>query len=359
MGRLGSGARVGLAWAVVLGAGCGSEQFAPPPGLKAVTTSESVAPSKTIFMVLPGPPDGDLESCALAAQQEAGIQQAIFRLVGPGPTDPPSKQGEMIRRAVGDGADALVVLANEDPDTARALAEVSEKGTAVILFGRPVAARQGKPPLILVAPEPFVITAKRLVEAAMADAVKNGRPADGEALILSTRKGDIYAADRVSALKAAAEAAKCRKVEVIPFDGLPDDAVRGIEETAKSRPDLAVILAEGDEAMELAIKVRRALKGQPLTFVGGYAGLHGQFSANPYFQESAFVEFRPDSLARLAIRTALAKASGEVVGPVMTFEPRFNRGSGSTSFSFKSSDVIPSPATGPPAAPDARVQPEK
>jgi len=332
MGRSGSGLRVGLLGAVLAGAGCGSDQFAPPKGLKAVTTSESAEPSKTVFMVIPGPPGDDLELCALAAEREAGNRRAIFRLAGPGPGDPPSKQAESIRRSVGDGADALVVLANDHPDTAAALAEVVAKGTTVVLFGRAVATKEGKSPFILVAPEPFAITARQVVEAALADARKNHRPADGEAIILSSRKGDLFAADRVAALKAAAEAAKCRKVEVIPFDGTPEGAVKGLVETAKGRPDLAIILAEGDESMELAVKTRQALKGSPLAFVGGYAGLHGTFSANPYSDESAFVEFRPDNLARLAVRTAVAKAQGEEVEPVVTLESKFNRGSGSISF---------------------------
>jgi len=358
MGRLGSGVRFGLACSVALAAGCGSEQFAPPPGLKVATTSESTAPSKTIFLIIPGPPDLDLEYAAMSAQREAGLLKAIFRLAGPAPGEGPTKQGDAIRRAVADGAQALVVYPVDAPETAPALAEAAAKGVAVVLVGRVVAAAAGKPPFTLVVPAPFAASAKQVVATAIADAKKNGRPGDGEALVVAIKKGDAYSADRVAALKAAAESAGCRKVETVAFEGAVDAALPAMLERARAIPDLTLILAEGDEALELAIKARQGLKGSPLAFVGGYAGVHGMFQPNSYERESAFVEFRPENLAKLAIRTAVALAEGGTSEARVELEPRFNRGSGTTIFDpARLERVEPVERTPPLTSPPATTPP--
>ena len=346
----GSGWRLGLigAGALALGAGCGSDYFAPPKALKAVSTSESAAPAKTVYMVLTGPPDAEMEILGKAAQREALDHRAIFRLAGPGPGEPTSKQAAAIRKAIEDGTDALIVVPNDEPSTPIALEEARDKGIPVVLLGRAIPPVPGKPPYILVKPEPFAETARRLVETAQADAVKNQRPGDGEAILFSPKAGDVFAAERLAALKAAAEAARFRKVEVVRFEGTPEAALKAALEDAKKRPDLVVLLGDGDEGTELAIRLRYALKGSPLAFVGGYAGTRGQFSPNPYFDESAFAEFRPDNLARLALLTALARASGESGDPVVTLPTKFNRGRGTTSFGIPTLSTDPPPAGPPP-----------
>ncbi len=334
MGRLGLNLAVWLAGSVLLVAGCNPGQSGPNPGLKITTTSESAAEAKTIFLVLPGAPEGFLPIWVLIAQREAGALNAIFRISGPAPGEPPSKQGDSIRRAVGDGAQALIVVPADEPDTAVALAEVAAKQIPVVLLGKPLAANGSpvKSSFTVVAPAPFGPSARQIVGAALGDAKKNGRPGDGIALILSNAEADPFAPERSAALKAAAEAAGVRKAEVLTFDGEPATATRLVVDAIKAQPDVVAVLADDDLSLMAAIKARRDLKGNPNVFLGGYVGLRGPTSAMAFFQVSGFVEFRADQLAKLAVKEALDQALGKPAGPRIEQSMKLSRGTAPDNF---------------------------
>lgn len=87
MNRLfpGSRAWVGLGLVglslVALAAGCGRSPGRPNPGARALTLESA----KSVFMVVPGVPDGDEQLWATWAQREVNDKHLVFRLMAPAP----------------------------------------------------------------------------------------------------------------------------------------------------------------------------------------------------------------------------------------------------------------------------------
>ncbi len=324
---------VQVSWCVVLGSifvasGCDSE-LPPRPTLKRGLGSASAPEegAKTVFMVIPGPPDVDVELWSMAGQREAGDSRAVFRLSGPGPSVPSLDQAAIARKAVADGASALVVVAGEAPDLPAALAEAEAKKVPVVLLGKPLGPPAGSPAFTHVRPGSFEPAARKVVEAAKADARTLGLPDDFTTIILVDQDGDLYSSARVAALKGAAEAAGLKKIELVSFKS-GEGAKVALLSALKEHPDAAIVLCDDDDAMLAASRARMDLDRKPTIVVGGFAGSRGMWEPSYYANESSFVECRNEKLAKLAVRTALEKSRGESVPAVVELEPKFNRGRG-------------------------------
>ncbi len=344
-------------WCVLLGSillasGCGPE-LPPRPVLKRDPASASNADggAKMIFMIIPGPPDVDVELWGMAGQREASDSRAIFRVMGPGPSAPSMDQAAIVRKAVADGASALVVVAGDAPGLPAALAEAEAKKVPVILMGKPIDAPAGSPPFTQVRPGAFEPAARKVVEAALADAKALALPADPAAIILVDRAGDLYSAARVSALRQAAEAAGIKKVVLAPFDGGGENAKAALRAALKENLGDAIVLCDDDDALIAASLIRADLARKPTILVGGFAGSRGLWAPSYYTNDSGFVECRNDQLAKLAVWTALARARGESVANVVELEPKFNRGRGADPGAWRDpmkEMAMPRPATEEP-----------
>ena len=318
---------------VVLGgiaaqAGCGTE---PPVGLPDRLANPGGMPAGVVFLVLPSSPDSQLEylTWVQAGQDEAGGQRIIFRASGPPTGAPPTEQPEAVRMAIAGGATMLVVVLHDPGAIAPALAEAEAKGIAVVTLGGSKAA---DPPLpgTAVVPEPFADSAAKLVKAVVDDAAKRNLPADPPAVLLFDKKGDWFSAERAEALKAAARAAGLTHLEPLGYEveGLAEgrtEALRVLIDWINAHPETAIVLAEGDEAMAAANRYRGTVKSERPILVAGYIGFRGQVNPNTLRGNSAFVEGKLDGLARLAVRTALAKSRGEKPGPIVVMPTPFSR----------------------------------
>jgi ABC-type sugar transport system substrate-binding protein len=305
--------------------GCGQDLLAPSPGPGSIPIAQPES-AKTVFMITPGPPDADPEGWVYVAQREANRERLIFRSLGPGPKESPAAEPEVVRRAIADGASALIVVSSDVPGLPEALADAESKKIPVVVIGRPISAPPGSPPFTHVVPKPFDATAEQLVRTALGDAKKAGRPADGTAFLLVDRAGGAFSADRADALKAAATKAGL-KVQVIDFD-LPTESPTAAT-AAKSildSPDVTILLAANDGAMQLATQVRKTLSPRLKVYVAGYASHRNASMPGVYGSESAYVEYRGEELGRLAVEAALGRLGGEEAGRKVEFDPRFRRG---------------------------------
>ena len=325
---------LGLFCLVLLASGCGLDPFAPPSRPKPPPTIADVEASKPQYLafVTPGVPTGDLQTWAMRAQHEANDKRAIFRIMGPGPDHPSSEQPDVVRRALADGASALIVCPGDAPDLPKVLAEAEAKGVPVVLIDKPLVAPEGSKPFTTVGHGPFESTAKQIVETTIDDLKNASKPINGTAIVLADKLVDGSSARRVAALKAAAEAAKFRQVVTVTFDGSFDDSAKtAVLEALKANPDVSVVLCDDAEGLMGAAIARVESKGKPTFFVGGYTDYRTSKIFQPPVRESCYVEGRHSELGGLAVVTALAKLRGETVGDHAYLTPKFNKGSGDVS----------------------------
>jgi ABC-type sugar transport system substrate-binding protein len=280
-------------------------------------------------MIFPSLPSGEEEVWAILAHREANSQRAIFRPIAPPPGQSPSAQPELVRKAIADGATALVVVPGDSPDLARALADAESKNVPVVLLGRPIDAPAGSKPFTYVEHEPFGPLAKRIVSTTLGDVKKSGRPMDGTVLLISDKVTDRPSADRLAALKSAVEAEGLTSIVNATFDSAtPGSAKAAVLDAVKSHPDVIMALADEGEGILGASTARISLGGQPAFFVGGFAGYRAAIGTIPLQKESCFVDGRVDELARFAVVTALKRLKGESIEGRVDQGSVFYRGAG-------------------------------
>lgn len=325
---------VGLACLILIVSGCDKDPFGPPSRsrpLPSVAQPEEAKPNYLIFVV-PRIPTGDLEVWGYRAQHEANDKRAIFRIMGPAPTETAGTQAQVVQRAVADGASALIVYPGDSPELPKALAEAESKGVPVVLLDRSVTAPEGSKPFTVVEFAPFEATAKQIVAATIEDLKKAKQPVNGTAIVLADKVVDRTSGQRVDALKAAAEAAGFRQAVVVPIDGTDQAASRkAVIEAVKAQPDASVVLTDDGEGLVVGAEARAELKGKPIIFVGGYTDYRTSPVVTPPERESCHVQGRFTELGGLAVLTALAKLKGEKVGEHAYLQPKFTKTEGAVS----------------------------
>ena len=322
----GCGAWLGVVAVAAMGlAGCGTEPPAPVilPGINETTQAP------TVFLVLPGSPDAEPEfnTWFQAAEVECREAHAVLRVVGPPPGADASRMPDLIRDALRGGAAALVVVPPADPaPILPLLAEAEAKGVPVATLG---AAAVANPPLpgTAVVPQPFAETAALLVRAIGDDARRLNLPTPPPTAVLFDRKGDRFGAGRVDALKAAATGAGFGNLVELGYEmaGVGegrDGAFQALEDGLKAHPEIRAVLADGDETMAAADRVRsRRPAGDPPLLVAGYVGFRGQLNPEAMRGNSAFVEGRLDVLARVAVSVVLDRIRAGRTGSSAPAEP--------------------------------------
>ena len=325
--------------------GCGGDPFGPPSTPKRGAGAGSrESETKSIYFVVPGVPEGDVLAWAANAQTEANLRQVVFRVMVAPPGDRTTGQAELVKRALADGASALLVVAGDDPALPKALADAESGGVPVVLIGRSLAAPEGSKPFTTVELGEFEESARKIVGATVDDLKKSKRTVEGTAIVLVNSVADATLARRVEAMKAAASKAGFPKVIPLTIDGSKLEAAKGLlKEAVKANPDVAIFLATDNETLFVAEEVRIALKGSPLVFAGGFTNYTTTIVLVFFMRESAFVEGRFEEMARLGVVTILKKLQGEEVGPVVLQSPKFNRGLGTVSSPEAAKNGFPGP----------------
>jgi ABC-type sugar transport system substrate-binding protein len=351
----------GLSCLALLASGCGKDPFGPPSRSKAVAKVGAASGSKPDYLVfvVPEMAKGDVELWAYRAQIEANARRAIFRIWGPRPGESTDLQGEAVRRAVADGATALIVYPGSSPDLPKALAEAEAKGVPVVLLDRSVPAPEGSKPFTVIDYGPFDATAKQIVAATIEDLKKASQPVDGTAIILVDKVTDGTSGRRVAALKAAAESAKFKQVVAVEFAGTPEAAKAAALEAIKAHPDVSVILTDDVEGMAGAAVARSDSKGKPVFFVGGYTDYRSSTFVTPPERESCYVEGRFSELGAQAVFTVLAKHRGEQVGEHVYLTPKFTKTEGAVSSETIANSSYPEMVKGAQSPNKPESEPEK
>jgi DNA-binding LacI/PurR family transcriptional regulator len=285
---------VGLAGGLLVGPGCNSGSFLPPPppelshapevvsnpfagrtpsppeaaspavaGRKAAVR-RSVGTAKIVELILSRAPNGDRVYLEQALRRELGKVQIVFRTVepkapepapksGPVPTFRPAQLVEAIRAAVERGVAGLIVEPLEDPAVVDALYDADARGASVLLLDRSVPARGGKA-LHSVGYAPFAGPGRQIVQATLEAARMLGQSGDGRIIILHDRSADLDDAERREALAEPLKAAG-KSFDVIAFEGDPVQAADALRTSLEFDPKVAIVLADDTNGMSAAYQV--------------------------------------------------------------------------------------------------------
>jgi ABC-type sugar transport system substrate-binding protein len=297
--------------------GCDSDSFVPPPkaGKKASTAISPATPqqSKEIVLILPAEDNPDIQFYDAICRLEAGNLRVIFQTLRPSTGDAKGKQAELIKKAVADGAAAMIVVADGSDATVLALADVDQKKTPIILLGRPVEAPKSGPPYTLVTFPPFGPSAKKIVEALLEDARKLGAPLDGTALYLVDATPDETSDARNAALTEALKAAKTPIAATVTTTENTGEAQKPPVDALKANPKVAIIVSDDDSGITLGPSLRKESKSKVYQPLGGFVQPRSSPSPVVTGQATAVVERNVEGLARKAVRVALERAEGKTV----------------------------------------------
>ena len=303
----------GLVVAVAALAGCDSDSFAPPPPIAPRPSSVSggiPGRAKEVALILSREDNDESAFIESIARLEAGTIRAVYQSIKPAPGDPPGAQGDLIRRAVADGASAIVVVAEDPKVVAEAIGSIDTKKVPVVLLGRPVPGASGA---TLVTFPSFAASAKEIVGAIAEAAKKAGFPDDAPVILLKVEPRDETSAARDAAIIEAIGATKHRIVTSILLTN-PTDSVRPTLDAAiREHPDLCAVLADTDDGLNLASAARGALKTRGKFLIGGYLLARGNLQVVNSGQVTAVAERNLDGLVRRSIQVAIDRAEGKAV----------------------------------------------
>jgi len=309
-------------WAAVgalalLAPGCDAPSMmpGPPPDTVGELPGASVPRANQIEMILPGSDSPGDRARERIGRLEAGRLRALFRAERPGPGAHPSAQADLVRAAIGRGAEALVVVPGAEPAALTVvLAEAHARGLGVAILGEPAPGLEGK--ATRVEPEPFVGVAGQLASAAAEDARAEKLAVDGPGriLIVARSKPDRVVAARVEALRAGAAVAKLGPPELAEYEGDASAARAAVAVKMAAFPELAVVLTADDEASLGASQARRA-ETPPARFrLAGFLSFESNDNLVRSSEFAALADPDLGGLTRRAVAVALGRAGGRA-GP--------------------------------------------
>jgi ABC-type sugar transport system substrate-binding protein len=294
-------------------AGCDSDTIAPPPPGKArpagVSGGSIPTRAKEIVLVLPAAENNDLMIYDLAARNESGLLKVFFRALKPSPGDPPTKQAELIKAAAAEGASALVVVPDATKETAEALAALDAKKTPVVLLVRTPAG--GAPAsATLVDYEPSEVSARKLVDAIVADGKLAGAKPGAPVILVTLKDPDENSAGRDAALAEALKAAGLPVAATVPATADSNALQAAIQAALKAHPEAFAVVCDDEPALLSANGIRREMKDRKF-LVTGYSAGRGNLQTILVGPVSAVAERSVENLARRAVRVALERAQGK------------------------------------------------
>jgi ABC-type sugar transport system substrate-binding protein len=335
----------------VVAGGCGTGDFVPPPpaelrdqigggsrnaaggSSKEVINPYTGAGSRATSIEMIWARGRDLESEGTdksAARSQAGLDRARLRILpdddpaaSQNPAGPAKSQAQLVRDALGrtQKPQALLIEPEDpsDPDLARAVEEARVAKMPVVLLGRPLAGVKGpgKTPVILVKPQSFAESARKLVSLSMRNARNAKLNPEAGAILLIPATGDAFIPDRVAAVREALEVAKVSPVDEIRMTRDMDDGIKRLTKRLEADSKTAMVFAFDFVSTTSCNKTATDI-GEKRPFIqAGYTSddnlprmaLAGEFAA--------IADYVPARLVRKAISTAVAAAQGrEITDPV-------------------------------------------
>ncbi len=299
-----------------------------PKAKSGLTIAEPDA-AVVIGVILPARGFAEIPVWEDVARMQEARTRAVAQIYKMNPSDPPSKQAELVRQAAAEGCSVLIVLAIDPAGIAPVIAEV-RKGNPpipVVVLENPIPNVEGLPPAPFVTFQDEVATAKKVVEAAIANAKEAGFDSSGPAMIISYDNPDIHAKIRMNAIREALKAAGVRILPEVKFTGFKDDASKALKINLEIFPKVAMVFADDDNAVRGAAEVRNLSDIKTRRFVlAGYAVDPGLIELSRYNMTAAIVDRKVGEPMKVAFDTALALARGETVAAeIRTPTPLFVR----------------------------------
>lgn len=268
-----------------------------------------------------------------AARSQAGVDHARIRILpddDPEPKQPASggsgaapkskskTQAQFVREAVARKPQALIVEV-EDPDDAGLAGAVQAARDAripVVVLGRPLSGIKkdaAGAPLVLVAPEPFTDSARRLVALAQRNARNAGLNPESGAVVLIPPEADVFVADRVAAIRDALEVAKVSPVDELRTPSDMDEGSKRLKKLLETDPKLTLVFGVDQKSTAISNRLAAAADAKRPFIQAGYTGDETlpRMASNGEF--AAIAEYMPVRLTRRAISVAAALAQGRQV----------------------------------------------
>lgn len=333
--RVGWFRKGGLAWFGVLvaaGVGCDSASILPPQpkALKSASSVASGAKAKELVVVFPGDDSMEYRIWEQLALIEAGREKVTYRVFRPDPKGAKDKQAEeqarFVKEAVAQGASGIIILPVDPKAIAPALAEAEQKKATVVVLNREVQKPGSSESFRLVRPTGNLEFSKRVVDAVLDDLKREKLDLKAKTLLVSDRTDDPINLERVASFEETAKKAGLDVVAKLVVSGEPTDAQKQFADALKKNPEIKVVLADGDLALNAAVMVRGDAKSKLAYLIGGYTATKPGLDVAALGQVSAMVERNLNAQVRKAVVTATTLMRGEPLPKTMEPEYTFKRG---------------------------------
>ncbi len=307
--RLAGGVGVVLGMLVL---GCDSS----PPGPPVVSERDEASPSgpRVIALIEPARRSAQVGLWEQMAMMVAGDEKALMQVHRPESYAPLGRQAELVREAVDNGADALIVIPGEESQNlAEALENVRDQGVSIVLLNREVEVR-GEP-LPLVTFTASSEAARNLVEVMLQAARKADFPAEGPALILRRTNPDADRSERNEALRAALTEAGVTVLPDRTYSGDWESAIEALKAAYRDEPKPVMVFTEEDDGLLAASSLREDLtsEGNVPFILGGFAAQRRSFDQVDYGEAAGLVDLNLGEAARRAVTSVLALAQGKEI----------------------------------------------
>ena len=340
------GASLGLLLSLgMFSGGCDSGSFAPPRPVEltggevlpvpaapvsAATDSSTghVAGARAIELIL-GPRDLEgADDLKHKARSQAGNEGLRLQVEVVGEKDNPGSEAELVRKVIARDALALIVepARSSDPELSQVISQARDRGLPVVLMGRPFnsshasGAGSSEPPkgstgprgpVVQVVPEPFNVSAPRLVAAAINNARNGKLSPEAGAIVLINTLSDPLAEDRAAALRTALHDAGITTVEELRFAREQTAAKEKLTEALPAHPKIGMVFSTDHVGLTSSFQLLEKLGESHMYVVAGYT--HDEASAKmAYLGEfAAIAHFSPERLLRRAIASAASLSRGE------------------------------------------------
>ena len=299
-------------------------------GASAAGLPSPSATARAIELILPPRDSAQSEMIKTTARSQAGLEKARIQITIMGEKNATAPQADLVRQAAARNPLAVAVEPADpaDPEFARVLEEVRDRGVPVILFGQPFAeakatesGKTGQTPaaggprgrLVRVEPESFTKVAKTLVEAAVNNTF-NAKllPQDGAVLMVNTTS-DSLVEQRVAAFREALREVGVTTVDEVRFDQDSKAAKSKLVGLLISKPKLGMVLATDRLGLSAAYERGEGLSDDRHYVMAGFSSEESGGTMVRSGEFAALAIFSPERLIRKVIIAAASLGRGESV----------------------------------------------
>jgi ABC-type sugar transport system substrate-binding protein len=238
----------------------------------------------------------------------------------------PGEQAATLSKLVERHPDALVVAPDlADPKLRQVIEQVVAQGVPVVLLDHPIAGLS----LPVVKLEPFSIAAKKLVDAAVEDAKKQGLSPKGPAVLMVNGPFDDKGRARVDAIHAALRDAGIESLPDAVFQGFMKEAGDTLQAVLDKHPEVSIVIADEDQGARAAGTVRDGLPPENKRFVLAAFGDGNEVARMAKFNQFAGLAERDlDRQTREALQAAISAVKGQAPPSEIVIPLKFARAAG-------------------------------